>query len=67
MNVRKATNSQLSTTEPKKQNPKQKQTKQTTRIGTESQKWRSYSGVSVGRGMGENGGKGTGNNKHNGR
>ena len=33
------TNSQLST-EPKKQ--KQKQTKQTTRTGTKSQKWRSH-------------------------
>ena len=39
------TNSQLLTTEPKqtnKQNPKQ------TRIGTESQKWRSPGGLSVG-------------------
>ena len=34
------TNSQLSTTEPK--NQKLKQTKQTTRTGTESQKWRSH-------------------------
>ena len=44
--------SQLSTTEPKKQN----QTKQTTRTGTESQKWKSCGGLSVGRGgriMGE--------------
>ena len=49
------TNSQLSTTEPKKQ----KQTKQTTRTGTESQKWRSQGGLSVGK-AGE-GGKGTGN------
>ena len=32
------TNSQLSTTKPKKQKQKQKQTKQTTRGGTESQK-----------------------------
>ena len=37
MNIKTATNSQLSTTEPKKK----KQTKQTTRTGTESQKWRS--------------------------
>ena len=36
------------TTEPKKQ----KQTKGTTRTGTESQKWRSYGGLSVGRGRG---------------
>ena len=40
------TNAQLSTTEPKKQ----KQTKQTTRTGTESQKWRSHGVLSVGRG-----------------
>ena len=45
MNNKMATNSQLSTTEPKKQ----KQTKQTTRTGTESQKWRSHGGLSVGR------------------
>ena len=44
------TNSQLSTTEPKKQ----KQTKQTTRTGTESQKWRLHEGLSAGAG-GENG------------
>ena len=36
MNSKMKTNSQLSMTEPKKQ----KQTKQTTRTGTESQKWR---------------------------
>ena len=46
------TNSQLSTTESKKQ----KQTKQTTRMGTESQKWRSHRGLSAGRRRGENGG-----------
>ena len=40
------TNSQLLTTESKKQ----KQTKQTTRTETESQKWRSHGGLSVGRG-----------------
>ena len=57
------TNSQLSTTEPKKQ--KQKQTKQTTRTGTESQKWRSHGGISAWMGKGENGGKGTGNKKYN--
>ena len=55
------TNSQLSTTEPKKQ----KQTKQTTRTVTEPQKWRSHGGLSVGKGKGMNGGKGTGNKKHN--
>ena len=48
MNSKMTTNSQLSTTEPKKQ--KQKQTKQTARTGTESQKWRSHRGLSVGRG-----------------
>ena len=41
------TNSQLSTTKHKKQ--KQKQTKQTTRTGTESQKWRSHGVLSLGR------------------
>ena len=60
MNSKMVTNSQLSTTEPKKQ----KQTKQTTRTGTESQKWRSHGGLSVGRGSGEDGGKATGNKKH---
>ena len=33
---------------------KQKQTKQTTRTGTEPEKWRSHGGLSVGRGRGEN-------------
>ena len=56
MNSEMTTNSQLST-EPKKS--KQKQTKQTTRTGTESQKWRSHRGLSVGTGSRENGGKGT--------
>ena len=63
MNIKMKTNSQLSTTEPKTQ--KQKQTKQTMRTGTESQKWRSHGGLSAGRGSGENGGKGTGNKRHN--
>ena len=40
-------------------------TKQTTRTGTESEKWRSHGMLLVGRGWGENGGKGTGNKKHN--
>ena len=53
------TNSQLSTTEP----TKQKQTKQTTRTGTESQKWRSHGRLSVRRGRRENGGKDAGNKK----
>ena len=60
MNSKMTTNSQLSTTEPKKKN--EKNTKQTTRTRTESQKWRSHGGLSPGRG--ENKGKGTGNKKH---
>ena len=43
---------------------KQKQTKQTTRTGTESEKWRSHGELSVGRGRSENGGKAAGNKKH---
>ena len=46
MNIQMTTNAQLSTTE------SQKQTKQTTRKGTESQKWRSHGGLSVGKGRG---------------
>ena len=56
MNSKMTTNSQLSTTEPKKQ------TMQTARTGTESQKWRSHGGLSVE--VGQNGGKGTENEKH---
>ena len=63
-NSKMTTNSQLSTTEPKK-NPKQ--TKQTTRTGTEPQKWRSHGGLSVGWGRGENGGKVQGIRSINGR
>ena len=44
MDSKMTTNSQLSTTEPKR---KQKQTKPT-RTGTESQKWRSHGGLSAG-------------------
>ena len=50
MNIKMATNSQLSTTESKK-------TKQTTRTGTESQKWRSHGGLLAGRGRGRMGEK----------
>ena len=53
MNSKMTTNSQLLTTEPKKQ----KQTKQTTRTGTGSQKWRSHGGLSVGWGTGKMGKK----------
>ena len=46
MNSKMATNSQLSTTEPKNKN--KNKTKQTTRTGTEAQKWRSHGGLSAG-------------------
>ena len=58
MNSKMTTNSQPSITEPKKT-----KTKQTTRTGTESQKWISHGGLSAGRGRIR--GKGTGNKKHN--
>ena len=45
MNRKITTNSQLLKTEPKKKN----QNKQTTRTGTESLKWRSCEGLSLGR------------------
>ena len=48
MNSKMAANSQLSKAESKKI----KQTKQTTRIGTESQKWIPHGGLSAGRRMG---------------
>ena len=53
MNSKMTKNSRLLTTEPKK-TPK---TKQTSRTGTESQKWRSHGGLSVGEWEGERGGK----------
>ena len=49
MNSKMTTNSQLLTTEPK---IKQKQTKQTTRTGTEPQKWRSHGRLSAGKWVG---------------
>ena len=52
MNSKMTTNSQLSTTEPKKT-----QTKQTIRTRTESQKWRSHEGLLAGREKGEMGKK----------
>ena len=55
MNRKMATNSKLSTNEPK--NKKQKQTKQINRTGTESQKWRSHGRLLVGREWGEMGEK----------
>ena len=60
------TNSQLLTTEPKK-NQTQKQTKQTTKTGTESQKWRSHGGISAGRGRRRMGEKVQGIRSKNGR
>ena len=65
MNSKMTTNSQLSTTEPKDKTTMKTKTKQTTRPGTESEKWTSHGGISVGRGRGRIGGKGTGNKKHN--
>ena len=52
MNSKMTTNSQLSTNEPKKKKTIKTQTKQTTRTGTESEKWTSHGGFSVGRGRG---------------
>ena len=63
MNSKMTTNSQLLTTEPKNKQTK-KNPRQTTRTGTESQKWRSHRGSSLGRGERRIGGKGTGNKKH---
>ena len=53
MNSKMKINSQLSTAEPKNQ----QRTKQTNRTGTESQKWRSYSGLSEGKWKGRMGEK----------
>ena len=60
MNTKMTTNSQLSTTESKKQ----KQTQQTTTTGTESQIWRFIGGLSAGRHKGENWEKGARIKKH---
>ena len=58
MNSKMTTNSQLSTSEPKKMKTK---TKPTTRAETESEKWTSHGGFSVGRGRERvKGRKGTG-------
>ena len=50
MNIKMTTNLQISTTESKNQ-----KSKQTTRTGTESQKWRSFGGLSAGMGKGKMG------------
>ena len=60
MNSKTTTNSQLSTNEPKKikeRKTTKTKTKQTTRTGTESEKWRSHGGISVGSGKGGKQGK----------
>ena len=60
MNSKVTTNSQPAANEPKKIKESKTikaKTNQTTRTGTESQKWRSHGELSVGRGMGEKGGK----------
>ena len=59
------TNSQLSTNESKKRKTMKTKTKQTTRTGTELEKWTSHGGFSVGRGKGGIVGKGIGKKKHN--
>ena len=64
MNSKMTTNSQLSTTKPKKN---LKQTKQTARTGTESQKWRSHGRLSVGKGKRGVGEKAQGIRSINGR
>ena len=53
MNTKMTTNSQLSISETNKEPNTQKQTKQTTRTGTESQKWRTWRVRSGGGGEGE--------------
>ena len=70
MNSKMTTNSQLSTSKPKKQQQQKRKTlktkiKQTTRIGTVSQKQRSYGGLSVGMESWRNEEKGMGSKKHN--
>ena len=61
MNIKMTTNSQLSRNEPKKKKKRKTKTKQTTRMGTEAQKWRSHGGLSTGEWEGKRGGKGTEN------
>ena len=57
------TNSQLSTMEPKNKNKNKVIEQLEQELELESQIWRLQGWLSVGRGLGENGGKGTGN-KH---
>ena len=68
MNSKMTTNSQLSTNEPKEikeRKTMKTKTKQTTITGTESEKWTSHGGFSVGSGRGGMGGKGTRKKKRN--
>ena len=66
MNSKMTTNSQLSTNECKKKRKTVKtKTKQTTRTGTESEKWTSHGGISMGRGKGGIRGKRYWQKKHN--
>ena len=58
MNIKMAINTYLSTVDSKKQ------TKQTTRTEMESELWRSFRGLSVGRRKGKNGGKCAGFKKY---
>ena len=58
MNIKMVISSQLSTIE------SEKQTKQTNRRGSDSQKSRLYGALSVWEGEGEKGGKGIGNKYH---
>ena len=51
------TNSPVSTNEPKKRKTMKTKSRQTTRTGTEPQKWRSHGGLSVEWGRWKNGGK----------
>ena len=53
MNSKMTTKSQLLTTTPERKT--KTKTKQTTRTGTEPQKWRSHGGLSVGEWEGERG------------
>ena len=57
MNSKMMTNSQPLTNEPKKIKEMKTKTKQTTRTGTESEKWTAQGGISVGRGREGIGGK----------
>ena len=60
MNSKMTTNSQLSTNEPKKikeRKTMKTKTKHTTRTETDSEKWTSHGGFSVGSGQGRMGGE----------